>query len=117
MMERLTEKWQFERVFREGKKVLNDVFVIYIAPNGLGINRLGIAATKKLGKAVRRNRVKRLIRESYRALEEKLKKGYDIVVVGRSPAVRMKCQQTLAAMSELFKRAKIVEDGDEGVAR
>ena len=113
--EKLRKRWEFERVYNEGRKFVNEVFVIYIAPNDLGINRLGIAVSKKLGKAVKRNRVRRLIRESFRLLEDKLRKGFDIVVVGRTPAIGMKCQQTQAAMSELFRKAGIlIDEGGRG---
>lgn len=113
--EKLRKRWEFERVYSEGRKFVNDIFVIYIAPNDLGINRLGIAVSKKLGKAVKRNRVRRLIRESFRLLEGRLREGFDIVVVGRSPAVGMKCQQIQAAMWELFRKAGIsIDEGDRG---
>jgi len=56
---------------------------LYVMKNDLGINRLGITVGKKFGKSVKRNRMKRLIRENYRLYEEFVKKGYDLVFVAR----------------------------------
>ena len=62
--------------------------VLYCRPNGTGQNRVGVTVSVKLGCAVRRNRVRRRLREIYRLNEEKFLPGYDIVVVARGRAVR-----------------------------
>ena len=70
--------------------------------------RLGITVSKKVGKSVQRNRVKRLIREAFRQLRMQVKVGYDIVVVGRTPACRLTCQETQNALAQLLHRAAIL---------
>ncbi|MCX7715474.1 MAG: ribonuclease P protein component [Clostridia bacterium] len=77
----------FKRLYARGKNCAGGYVAIYFMKNRLNYNRLGITAGKSIGNAVLRNRAKRLIRESYRLLEDRLKKGYDIVIVSRGRAV------------------------------
>src|SRR5262249_4515457 len=77
--EHIRRRADFERVYEQGAKVHGRYATMFLAPNGLRIGRLGIAATRKLGSAVERNRAKRLIREVFR--QNKLASGYDLVVV------------------------------------
>lgn len=56
---------------------------VYVRPNRQGRNRLGLTVGTKVGKAVRRNKVRRRIREAYRIHEETMTTGWDIVVVAR----------------------------------
>ena len=76
----------FLRLYRTGDTVTGRYLVLYYKKNNLGINRLGLTVSKKVGKAVVRNRVRRLIKESYRLSESTIKKGFDIVVVSRVKA-------------------------------
>ena len=81
--ERLTKKKEFEKVFQEGKVIKNGKIVLYVMPNCLGVSRLGLVVSKKVGNAVRRNRVKRLLREAYRLNKHLLKISVDIVAIPR----------------------------------
>lgn len=81
--ERLTKKREFETVFQEGTVVKNGKLVLYTMPNSLGVSRLGLVVSKKVGNAVRRNRVKRLLREVYRLNKHLLKSSVDIVAIPR----------------------------------
>lgn len=76
----------FQRCYRSGKFTVCGYVCAYYYPNGLPYNRLGITAGKKLGNAVKRNRVKRIVRAAYRLCETNLPLGYDIVFVGRNNA-------------------------------
>ncbi len=79
----LNRNGQFQRLYKKGKSIVAPSMVVYVKRNGLGFNRLGITASKKIGKAVVRNRAKRRIRELYRLNLERLKAGYDFVIVAR----------------------------------
>ena len=57
---------------------------MYVLPNKKEINRIGITTGKRFGNSVQRNRMKRIIRESYRLSREKMKSGYDIIFVARA---------------------------------
>jgi ribonuclease P protein component len=81
--ERLTKKKEFEKVFQEGKVIKDGRIVLYVMPNSLGVSRLGLVVSRKVGNAVRRNRVKRLIREVYRLNKHLLKSSVDIVAIPR----------------------------------
>ena len=73
---------------------------VYALPNNLGHPRLGMSVARKVGTAVRRNRIRRLIRESFRLLQHDLPKGYDLVVVVRphDPLMLAEYQKLLMAM-------------------
>ncbi|ANW99934.1 ribonuclease P protein component [Thermoclostridium stercorarium subsp. thermolacticum DSM 2910] len=74
---------EFQNVYRKGKYAVSKSLTVYMLPNNLDFNRIGITASKNYGKSVKRNRIRRLIRESYRAIHENLKTGYDFVIVAR----------------------------------
>ena len=77
----LNENRDFRRAYAKGKSRVHRLLVTYVLRNRLGVNRVGFTATKKIGKACRRNRARRVIREAYRILEPQLRQGYDILVV------------------------------------
>ncbi len=88
---------QFQKLYKKGKSVVLPCIIIYAKKNGQSYNRLGITASKKLGKAVVRNRAKRRIRELYRTNIGKLKSGYDFVIVARSKTASVDYSTLLSA--------------------
>jgi ribonuclease P protein component, eubacterial len=81
--ESLKRNHEFRRLYSKGKCAATSLLVIYCRKTGNRINRLGITVTTKLGKAVKRNKVRRRLKEIYRTNEHCLKCGYDIVLVAR----------------------------------
>jgi ribonuclease P protein component len=79
--ERIRRRTEFERIYRLGARIHGRFSTVFVLANNLTAARLGIAATRKLGGAVERNRAKRLIREVFR--RNKLARGIDVVVVPR----------------------------------
>ena len=82
--------------------------VLYARKNRNGINRVGITVSKKLGKAVVRNRVRRRIREAYRLNEELFLPGWDIVIVARSRAVEVSFQKLTESLLTLSEAAGLL---------
>lgn len=77
---------EFKEVFTKGRRGVIGNVVVYISPNKLPIYRLGFAVSRKVGNAVDRNRLRRLIREVCRRNKEWFKAGYDYVILVRSSA-------------------------------
>ena len=77
--ERIRRRAEFKQVYERGTRIRSRYSTVFMLPNDRGVGRLGIAATRKLGGAVQRNRAKRLIREVFR--RNKIADGFDVVVV------------------------------------
>jgi ribonuclease P protein component len=84
---RLSRSAEFDRVFRQGRSLANRVLVLYTFPRGEeGDPRLGLSVSRKVGGAVERNRVKRLLREAFELERGGLPPGRDVVLVARPAA-------------------------------
>ena len=81
------QNYEFRRMYAKGKSGVSSCLVVYYRKNRLGHNRLGVTVSTKLGHAVVRNRVRRQLREMYRLHLPAMKKGYDVILVGRVKAV------------------------------
>ena len=79
----LKKNYEFQRVYGRGKYASSRTLVVYVMPNRTGKLRLGITTSKKVGKSVVRNRMRRLIRENLRGMISSLPNGRDIVIVAR----------------------------------
>lgn len=80
---RLRLNYEFSRVYNKGRFIVGRYVVLHYLRRSGKINRLGVTASRKIKGSVRRNRIKRLLRESFRQLEMHLWPGYDIILVGR----------------------------------
>ncbi|MEE9401373.1 MAG: ribonuclease P protein component [Dehalococcoidia bacterium] len=109
--ERLRRNSQFAEIREHGETWACDLVVLKAVPNGLGRNRYGFVTGKRLGKAVARNRVKRLLREVARSTPTK--PGWDVVFIARNRAVAANYQQVASAVTRLLRRAQILADGSE----
>lgn len=96
---------EFRAVYRRGKSFSNNLLVLYIYKNKKDVNRLGISVSKKVGKSVVRNRIKRLIKECYKLNSGKLKSGYDLVFIARTAISDKNYYEIDKAIKNIFKKA------------
>ena len=109
---RLSRSGEFERVYREGRSHASRYFVVYAFPRSGDDQdaRLGVSVGRKLGGAVERNRIKRLLREAFWANAEAVSPGHDFVIVARPPAGELASAGGEAAIEEAL-RAVLAEAG------
>ena len=107
---RLRKGREFAAVWRGGKGWSNDLLVLRIAANATGTHRFGFSVSRKLGKAVVRNHVKRRLRELLR--QRVIPESWDIVVVARPPAAQASYRQLEQAVDELLSKAGLLATSD-----
>ena len=112
---RLSRSGEFERVYREGRSHASRHLVVYAFPRSDEDTepRLGISVGRKLGGAVERNRIKRLLREAFWAAAGELTPGHDFVIVARPPAGELAREGGEAAVEQAL-RSVLVEAGLAG---
>ncbi len=101
----LKENKDFRTAYYRGKSFVHPSLIMYVRKNRYGITRVGITTGKKIGKAVKRNRCRRIIREAFRHLLPDLKKGYDYVFVARTATIKRTSTQLQQIMREQLEKA------------
>jgi ribonuclease P protein component len=101
----LTKRAQYLTVYKSGKAWVDNLIVIKALPNGLEFSRYGLSVTKEIGKAVVRNRVRRLLKEI--ASLANIKPGWDIVFIARPNAANADYNQLKKSMEKLLFRAHL----------
>ena len=118
---RLSRSSDFQRIYRQGSSTASRFLVLYSfkRPDEAGAEGpiLGLSVSKKLGGAVVRNRVKRLLREAFQGCAGHLAKEYDLVVIARPHLLELVARESagekgvvVAAVRELFVRAGVLDE-------
>ncbi len=110
MIASLTENYEFQRVYKKQAPVYGRYIVLYAKKNNFQRIRLGITATKKIGKACKRNRARRLIFESFRHMYPNIVGKYDIVIVAKASMVGASYQEIYDEMHRLIKKAGLYDE-------
>lgn len=105
----IKENRDFQRAYKRGKSFVSPAVVTYIMKNKENNLQIGITTGRKIGKAVQRNRARRVIRAAYSAILPELKSGHSIVIVARTKAVYSKSQEIERALRAHFKKAGILK--------
>jgi ribonuclease P protein component len=107
---RIKKNEDFQKVFKLGKSIANRQFVIYILQNPDEREfRIGLSVSKKIGNAVTRNRVKRLIRQVFSEEKQRIVSGKEFIVIARKPAADMNYHEVKSSLNHLFRKAKLYQ--------
>jgi len=110
---RLTRSEDFKRVRRSGKSYAHPLVVLIVEKKQQGNLRIGVAAGRSAGTAVRRNRAKRLLREAMRALTPSLALHADLILIARSGLASATLADTRSALLNLLQRARLISPPHE----
>lgn len=109
---RLTRREDFNKIYRHGKSSANHQFVVYVMRQPASIEgegfRLGISVSKKIGNAVVRNRLRRMIKEIVRLNGEKVAPRTDMILIVRKPAAEMEYAEMEKSILHVLRRADIL---------
>ncbi len=100
---RLSRQSDFRRVLRTGVRACDEYLTVWLLPNGLPETRLGLTVGHRHGGAVRRNRLKRIMREAFRLRRAELPTGFDLVCTPR-PGVSLTLLQAIESLTRLTVR-------------
>jgi ribonuclease P protein component len=109
----LTKRAQYLNVYKSGRAWVDSFIVIKALPNELEFSRFGFSVTKEIGKAVVRNRVRRLLKEI--ASLANIKPGWDIVFIARPNTANADYHQLKKSMGKLLFQARLT-DKDETIS-
>jgi len=105
---RLAHRGQFDRVRRSGHSWAGPLLVLVALANASPDTRFGFLVSKRVGKAVVRNRVRRLLREAARARLPALPVGWDLILIARTGAAQADLLSIVASLNSLLLRANLV---------
>jgi len=109
----LRKNREFQQVFKKGHKIPGRYTLLFYRRNKKSYNRFGFTVSRKVGKSVRRNRIKRLCFEVLRHMEQDMLKGYDFVVVARRRAAEMDYHSAQKDLKKILDRAQMWESKEK----
>ena len=99
---------EFRYAYRKGKKVVSDLVILHYYANRTNENKLGITVSTSIGNAVTRNRVKRYMREAFRIYKDRIKTGYNIVIVARNKTAYSNFDSIKFCMKECIENSGLM---------
>ncbi|MBQ2972571.1 MAG: ribonuclease P protein component [Ruminococcus sp.] len=106
----IKENFRFQRAYKRGKSYVSPALVTYVIRNNTNNLQIGITTSKKIGKAVQRNRCRRIIRAAFSELAPQIISGYDVVFVARAKTSYVKSTEILSAMKNHLQQANVLQN-------
>jgi ribonuclease P protein component len=104
----LRNKRDFDCLYKRGKSAGGQYLVMFFIKNDLGYKRHAFLASKKVGNSVKRNRARRLIRESFRTFEDTVAPGFDILFIARNTITSATQPEVEKNMKKLLMKSKLI---------
>ena len=108
--EQIKRTFEYKRSYEKGKRYYSSNIILYVVNNNLQHSRVGISVGKKVGGSVKRNRIKRLLREILRHIWGRVIKERDIVIVAKKDALGKDLKALWQDLEGLFKKAGPIEN-------
>jgi ribonuclease P protein component len=105
----LRRKSDFSTIYNKGKSVGDRYVVLFYRKNNLPYNRIAYLASKKVGNAVKRNRARRLMKESFRLTNLEIPTGYDLIFIARNTITNRKCAEVKKSLESALKRTGVIK--------
>ena len=109
----ITRNNDFLRLYRRGKILASPAVICYLMPNKLGVIRLGLTTSKKIGGAVQRNRARRVLRAAFREILPRFQSGYDIVLVARTKTTFIKSTALTPILTAQFEKLGALQSNEK----
>ncbi|NLW55975.1 MAG: ribonuclease P protein component [Firmicutes bacterium] len=108
--ESLKKEKDFKETFNKGQSYINQHFVLYVRPSEeKGQLKIAFCVGKKLGYAVKRNRIKRRMRHAFYSFMPQVARDYQIIVIARQKAREIEFSQFCSSLRSLFKKANLID--------
>lgn len=106
---RIRKNVEFKKVYKHGKNYWNRNLILYVKKNDKKVTRVGYTITKKIGNAVTRNRLRRMMKEVYRLNFHNIKEGYDLVFIAKKKLVGISYKELESSMIHIMSLAKLLK--------
>ncbi|CAB1060404.1 Ribonuclease P protein component (EC [Olavius sp. associated proteobacterium Delta 1] len=108
--DRILKRREFIALTESGRRIQNEQFIAIFSPNQLGRSRIGITVSKKVGPAVKRNRIKRLVREYFRLSRHHLAGHWDINIIAKRQIADFSSEKAFRSLTEIVARISNYDD-------
>lgn len=112
--ERIHKQKEFKHILKSGRRLFNPALLIYVCSNDKpdAKTRLGLVTSGKIGNAVKRNRIKRLLREAFRLNKHRIKPGTDVIFMPKKDSIGLDFDKIQNIVLKLLDKAGLLEKKD-----